>query len=349
MQFIHGFFADFLQEESLIEKNKLLFTKNAQKYFNEEVKSNDEKLLSSPLIYYFNYKIEKYQLAYEVHLEAKSSFRAENVYISALNGEFLGSESTICNINFPGTAQTQYNGTQNITTDATNLGGPFILRETRGPNNVIIHTRNNNFGGLEVNGATDLSDNDNNWTFAEYGNLRAGFDAHWGAETVFDYWNTVHQRNSINNAGLQINSYFNVNVGTNPVNAFWNNNNNNMYYGNGISGGNVTTLDVCAHEFGHGIDKFTGNLAYEKESGALDEGFADIWGACVEAWRTPQKQRWLIGEDLNIGAIRNMSNPNMFNQPDTYLGNFWLIQMAVLQLVDKMEMIFVEYILIVEY
>jgi Zn-dependent metalloprotease len=209
LQFIHGFFADFLEEQALTEKNKILFTKNALKYFNEAVKANDEKLLSSPLIYYFNYKIEKYQLAYEVYLEAKSSIRAENVYISAINGEFLGAESKICNINFTGSAQTQYNGTQNITTDATNTTGPFILRETRGINNVIIHTRNNNFGGIEVNGATDLSDNDNNWTFAEHGNLRAGIDAHWGAETVFDYWNTVHQRNSINNAGMQINSYFN--------------------------------------------------------------------------------------------------------------------------------------------
>ncbi len=25
----------------------------------------------------------------------------------------------------------------------------------------------------------------------------------------------------------------------------------------------------------------------ESESGALDEGFADIWGACVEEWATP--------------------------------------------------------------
>jgi len=322
--FVHGFFANFQDEIKYSKKDKLLSIENALKYFNEEI-SNKQNLINSPIIYYYNYQSEVFQLAYEVYLEAKNSFRAENIYISVFDGSLLGSENKICKINFPGSAQTQYNGVQNIIADAPNANGPFRLFETRGPNNVIIHTLNNNFGGIEITGATDLFDNDNNWTFAEHGNLRAGFDAHWGAETVFDYWRIVHNRNSINNAGMTIESYINVDMQTltgTPINAAWFN--NRMYYGNGIMGGNVTCLDVCAHEFGHGIDEYTGNLAYEKESGALDEGFADIWGACVEAWATPLKQRWLMGEDLNVGAFRSLANPNAFGQPDTYLGTNWV-------------------------
>lgn len=324
LSFVHGFFAkikdDIVQSKSNYNLKEIAFG-----YFKEPVKTTNEDVFKSSLIYYYNYRIEEYQLAYEVYLEAKNSFRAENVYISLADGSVLGAESKICSINFPGTAQTQYNGVQNIVTDAPTSAGPFRLFETRGPNNVIIHTRNNNFVAGENAGAFDLFDNNNNWTFAEHGDLRAGFDAHWGAEKVFDYWRTIHGRNSINGNGMPILSYFNVDMQTltgTPVNAAWFN--NRMYYGNGLFGGNVTCLDVCAHEFGHGIDDFTGNLAYERESGALDEGFADIWGACVEAWATPTKQRWLLGEDLNIGAFRSMSNPNSFGQPDTYLGNLWL-------------------------
>ncbi|MFN8253041.1 MAG: M4 family metallopeptidase [Ferruginibacter sp.] len=321
LQFIHGFAAPVKEEGAVNPRDKAVFTKKAIAYFEEAVTATASSLAASPLIYYFSYQSEKYQLAYEVYLEASKNFRAENVYVSAIDGSLLGSESRVCQTNFPGSAQTQYNGTQNIVTDAPTAAGPFRLFETRGPNNVVIRTRNNNFAGTNVAGATEITDNDNNWTFAEHGTLRAGFDAHWGAESVLDYWRTVHNRNSINNAGMMVDNYVNVDVGANPVNAFWFN--SRMYYGNGFAGGNVTCLDVCAHEFGHGIDEYTGSLAYERESGALDEGFADIWGACVEAWRTPGKQRWLIGEDLNVGPIRNMANPNQFNQPDTYQGNLW--------------------------
>ena len=60
-----------------------------------------------------------------------------------------------------------------------------------------------------------------------------------------------------------------------------------MFFGDGSTYFRpLTSLDVCAHELGHGICQFTSNLsyAYATESSALNEGFSDIWGASVEAY-----------------------------------------------------------------
>ena len=54
-----------------------------------------------------------------------------------------------------------------------------------------------------------------------------------------------------------------------------------MTYGDGdASDGNkpLTALDVCGHEITHGLTSFTANLNYSNESGAMNEGFSDIFG-----------------------------------------------------------------------
>jgi Thermolysin metallopeptidase, alpha-helical domain len=56
----------------------------------------------------------------------------------------------------------------------------------------------------------------------------------------------------------------------------------------------------------------------------MNESFSDIWGEIFDqsnSGLTPSgtdttANRWLLGEDLPGGAIRNMSNPPAFNNPD---------------------------------
>jgi Zn-dependent metalloprotease len=40
------------------------------------------------------------------------------------------------------------------------------------------------------------------------------------------------------------------------------------------------------------------HLTYQNESGAMNEGFSDIWGACIELCSCTTKATWLIGEDI---------------------------------------------------
>ena len=114
--------------------------------------------------------------------------------------------------------------------------------------------------------------------------------------------------------------------------AFWHQIQNAAYYGDGDNYLPWTSLDICAHELGHGICQYTSNLAYTfgSESSALNEGFSDIWGACVSFWAAPNKQHWLIGEETcgsnNPPFLRSLIAPKTAFDPcaDCYGSNTWI-------------------------
>jgi hypothetical protein len=60
---------------------------------------------------------------------------------------------------------------------------------------------------------------------------------------------------------------------------------------------------------------------YYVQSGALSESFSDIFGRTIDltdgAGNDSPSVRWEVGEDLPppVGAIRNMSSPNMYDDP----------------------------------
>jgi Zn-dependent metalloprotease len=78
-------------------------------------------------------------------------------------------------------------------------------------------------------------------------------------------------------------------------------------------------LDIIGHEFTHGVIQHSAGLHYFDEPGALNESFADYFGAEIEAF-TSHKHNWTIGEGLNLpeGPLRNMADPHNggFNPQD---------------------------------
>ncbi len=141
---------------------------------------------------------------------------------------------------------------------------------------------------------------------------RNAVSAHYNAGLAFEYFANTHARNSINGKGGTIISLINVNDenGGGLDNAFWNG--EAMFYGNGAQAFNPLAkgLDVGGHEMSHGVIQSTANLVYEGESGAINESFADVFGAMID------RNDWKIGEDvvkLNVfpsGALRDMSDPH---------------------------------------
>lgn len=222
----------------------------------------------------------------------------------------------------PGNAQTKYSGTKSIET--TLLNGSYVLKDnTRGGG---VNTYDNGHDGNYLH-QTNITDNDNNWTTAEHspsGN-DAGLDVHWGVGKTYDYFKNTFNRNSYNNQGAALNSYIHISNGY--ENAAWTG--SEMIYGDGASYFKpLVSFDVTAHELGHAICQSSANLAYQRESGALNEGFSDIWGAVVENAYAPEKQNFIIGEDITKISpyyLRSMSNPNssLSSQPDTYKGTYW--------------------------
>ncbi len=140
-----------------------------------------------------------------------------------------------------------------------------------------------------------------------------GVSAHYNADVSYEYFRTKFNRNSINGEGGSIISFINVgnpDTGGGFDNAFWNG--RAMFYGSGdqaftpLAGG----LDVGGHEMSHGVIQNTANLEYRNQSGAINESFADIFGAMID------RDDWLLGEDIvntqffPSGAMRDMQNPN---------------------------------------
>jgi len=267
-----------------------------------------------------------YRLSYVFDIFSESPFSHKRYYVDAITGDMLNMDDLIFDSNTTGTAATRYSGSQSITTDSYTNG--YRLRETR--NGVRVETYNMNRTTNYVN--TDFSDNDNNWTATEYNNTNfdnAALDAHWGLEHVYDYWNTVMLRNSLDNQGVPLLNYVHANLVdmgySSNDNAFWDG--QRMTFGDGQYTMNpVVALDIVAHETGHGIMTYTAGFGISGENGALNEGFSDIWGAVIENWVTPNNtNNWLIGEQIMKDGtyLRSLSNPKSKNNPDTYHGTYW--------------------------
>jgi Zn-dependent metalloprotease/PKD repeat protein len=239
-------------------------------------------------------------------------------FVDAKTGEIIFREEEIHTTNKPGTAVTGYSGTQNIIADSIgdNL---YRLRETLRGLGVATYDMNNNTQHAQ---AIDFIDSNNVWSnFNGQLDQYAG-DAHWGAEVTYDYFANIHLRNSIDGNGFALNSY--VHYGSMYNNAFWDG--QRMTYGDG-NGTNspLTSIDIAGHEIAHGLTRFSANLIYRSESGALNESFSDIFGVTVENHGRPANWNWLMGEDIG-SPFRNMSNPNAFGDPDTYNGLNWINQ-----------------------
>lgn len=226
----------------------------------------------------------------------------------------------------PANAATRYSGNQTIETTLNTAGTNYFLFDTTRGNG--IRTLNLK-KGTALNTAVDFTDADNDWTATEFDNStfdNVALDAHWGVEKTYDYFKLNHNRNSYDGNGSLLRSY--VHYGNNVNNAFWSG--SYMLYGDGdrtATFNPLTAFDVTAHELGHGVCATTAALLYQRESGAMNEGFSDIWGAVVEHTYAPNKQAFTIGEDITLFSpfyLRSMSNPKSAGQPDTYRGENWL-------------------------
>ncbi len=303
--------------------NKALSYVSATKYVWEE---NKDKVLPNHLAnlkeapkgklvfvpFQGEYKKNDWRLAWKFDVYAAEPMSRQDIYIDAATGEIVQISESIHHADVVGTANTRYSGLQDIVTDS--YSGGFRLREA-GRSGIETYDMNQ---GTSYGAAVDFVDADNYWNNIPFMD-KAATDAHWGAEMFYDYYSTIHNRNSINGNGMNIISYVHYDVGY--FNAFW----NGQFATLGDGTGNpLTTLDVVAHEFTHGVTQFSAGLIYQNESGALNESFSDIFGKSVEFFARPNSASWIIGLEFGpLNALRSMSDPYTKGDPDTYLGNAW--------------------------
>jgi Zn-dependent metalloprotease/uncharacterized protein YcfL len=139
--------------------------------------------------------------------------------------------------------------------------------------------------------------------------------AHAYAIGTYNLFATQHGRDSFDNAGSQLISTVHYDVGY--QNAFWSG--AQMVYGDGY--GFALADDVVAHELAHGVTQHESNLFYFYQSGAINESFSDLWGEFYDQTNGQGNDTgsvaWQIGEEIgDLGAIRDMRDPGLFDQPD---------------------------------
>lgn len=145
-------------------------------------------------------------------------------------------------------------------------------------------------------------------------------------EKIYDYYLNVLGRDSYDNKGSKI--IINLGVTKRSFssqslnNAFWAPMTNQMYIGNYDGKSFAAALDVLAHEFTHGVISYTSKFTTTpkdkncaNETGALNEGYADIIGALIEG------ENWTIGETVILA--RDLSNPLSLNTPSVKGGDFY--------------------------
>ena len=177
----------------------------------------------------------------------------------------------------------------------------------------------------------------NNWAQTDRSemSLARNFDL------IQKYYRDVHGRNSFDGSGAWASA--NAHEGIDYVNAYWDGTDFHFGDGDGVYANSLGVLDVAGHEYAHAVTEHTAALIYAYESGALNESFSDIFGACVEfQFQTDGRANypdkvdgtadWLLGEDcwLWSTALRDMRNPMNTatvgaggEQPSRYQGTFW--------------------------
>ncbi len=251
-------------------------------------------------------------LCYRFDIFTVNPINREYVYVSAQDGSIVNIVQKSSSAD--GTVETKYSGTKTVKTTFQGSSLGYSLSETGGNRCYILSQFNGTF----------FRDEDNIWTAAEYDNSNmenATLDLHWGSEMFYDYFKITHNRLSWNNTNGSLHGMYMPQAFDQ---AKWIGGSAVFYKGE-VKFSPLTSIDIVAHEFAHGITDATCDLVVENESGAINESLSDIWAACVEFYADPNKNKWLIGEEISLlrNSERSLINPKDENHPDTYFGEYW--------------------------
>jgi Zn-dependent metalloprotease len=225
------------------------------------------------------------------------------VDVDALTGDVLRTQERVLH----GSGSAAWNGPSPVTIATTQSGSTFRMTDPTTTNLSCQDAANN----------TTFSGPDDNWGNGNATNRETGcVDALFAAQTEVRMLSQWLGRNGMNGSG----GAWPIRVGLNDVNAFYDG--TQVQIGHNNANQWISSLDVVAHEMGHGIDDTTpGGI-----SGAGTQEFvADTFGAATEWFANEPTQfdgpDFLVGEKINLvgsGPIRNMSNPSALGDPNCY-------------------------------
>ncbi|MGW5194894.1 M4 family metallopeptidase [Kribbella sp. NPDC004138] len=226
-----------------------------------------------------------------------------SVYVDAQSGKVLGTKEHV----MAGNGTAVYSGPNPVHLDTTLSGSTYSMKDPTITNLSCQDAANN----------TTFSGPDDNWGNGTATNRETGcVDALFAAQTEKAMLTNWLGRNGMDGSG----GAWPIRVGLNDQNAYYDG--TQVQIGKNTAGGWIGSIDVLAHEMGHGIDDHTpGGIS----GSGTQEFVADTFGAATEYYSNQSSAYdppdFLVGEEVNLvgsGPIRNMYNPSALGDPNCY-------------------------------
>lgn len=267
-----------------------------------------------------------YVLCYQFDLVVWEGGISKTVYINTLDGTIVKEMplSHTCNQT---TNPTVYNGNQTIKTTYSSFQTDYYLLDDCDATEIYVMDAQISVG---TSNAIDIWSGGASNTFTDKQGL-AGAQTLWNLKNSVRYFKKRHGRDSYDGTSTNLEAFVRAafpvanqpNTGANAMyESFW----EEFFFGYGLSDSaasdDYVVLDVAGHEFTHAVISETAGLKYEREPGAINESFADIFGEVIE--------RYTLGScDMLHGvsySLRNMLNPqnSSFPQPASYYDTLWV-------------------------
>lgn len=245
------------------------------------------------------------RLAYETMVNgvtkgADAEVSRLSVYVDARSGTVFKTQEHV----LEGSGSSAYAGSVSIPT--TGSGTSYSMTNA----NAATLKCQNSTGNATFTGTDDA------WGDGVATNRETGcVDAFYAAEQERLMLSSWLGRSGMNGSG----GWVPIRVGLNDVNAYYDG--TQVQIGHSQTGGRwIGSIDVVAHEFGHGIDDTTpGGIS----AGGTQEFVADTFGAATEAFANNAVDRpdYTVGEAVNLvgnGPIRYMYDPSLAGDANCY-------------------------------
>jgi len=228
----------------------------------------------------------------------------QRVLVSATNGKVLATRELIAH----GTGTAAYSGPNPVALSTQQSGSTYYLRD---PSATTLQCQNAT-GNVTYSGTDDV------WGNGDPTNRETGcVDALYAAQQMKGMMSSWLGRNGMNGSG----GWVPIRVGLNDVNAYYDG--TQVQIGHSQSGGRwISSIDVVAHEFGHGVDdKTPGGISGSGTQEFIGDAFAtatEYYDNQPSPYDVPDHT---IGEEVDLvgqGPIRDGSNPANVGDPSCY-------------------------------
>lgn len=268
--------------------------------------------LDSP---YYSMDPLQWKLAWKFEIHSLVPFNSVIVYIDVFTGEVIKLRET----SHPATFDSPIYGNGLYIDSKLHNGRHYLWANDGGKN---IKTRRKDIG--------------NSW---RYYDLKSDVDGDFGSDypletqthysinRAYSYWNEKFKRAGTDGKNKELRVIIFDHNDTNKDTYYWREDNNkkpdHIFFSSEDNGALDAVVDIAGHEYSHAVIRWTSELDGCKESGAINEGLADIFGLGSEAYTNGGTHNWTIGEDANW-ITRNMQTPANDGNPREYMGVLYL-------------------------